>query len=36
MELLSWLVPALLAGLIVGWLIAFCLDSEAFNSGSRR
>lgn len=36
METLSWLIPAVMAGLVIGWLIAFCLDPEAFNSGSRR
>ena len=36
MDILNWVVLAVMAGLIVGWLIAFCLDPEAFNSGARR
>ena len=33
---MGWILVAAMLGLVIGWLVAFCLDSEAFNSGSRR
>lgn len=36
MDIVNWMVAGLMAGMLVGWLIAFCLDPEAFNSGARR
>ena len=33
---MGWIVIAAMVGLMLGWLVAFAMDSEAFNSGSRR
>ena len=33
---MEWIAVSVMAALIVSWLIAFCMDPEAFNSGSRR
>jgi hypothetical protein len=34
--MLGWIGAAIFAGILIAWLVAFCLDPEAFNSGSRR
>jgi|DEB0MinimDraft_3_1074331.scaffolds.fasta_scaffold1053919_1 hypothetical protein len=36
MDIVNWVFLAVMAGLIVGWLIALCLDPEAFQSGAKR
>ena len=33
---MGWILVAAMLGLVIAWLVAFCLDPEAFNSGSRR
>ena len=33
---MGWILVAAMLGLVIGWLVACCLDSEAFNSGSKR
>ena len=33
---MEWIAVSVMAALIVSWLIVFCIDPEAFNSGSRR
>ena len=34
--MIGWIGAAVLAGILIAWLVAFCIDPEAFNSGSRR
>jgi hypothetical protein len=33
---MEWIAVSVMAALIVSWLIVFCIDPEAFNSGSKR
>ena len=32
----AWAFAAVFAGIIIAWLVAFCIDPEAFNSGAKR
>ena len=34
--MLGWIGAAVFAAILVAWLVAFCLDPEAFKSGAKR
>jgi hypothetical protein len=36
LTIVGWVTIALMAGLIVGWLVTFAMDPEAFQKGAKR